>query len=107
MSIDKIVSNAAANVYQVQSAAASGAGAAQSTAKVHHGHHAPKAPTADSVTLSDSAKSLASARTEVDKTADVRPEKVAEIKKQITDGTYQVSAKVLARKMLDASNSQV
>ena len=56
MSIDKIASNAAANVYQAQSAAAGSAGAAQSSAKVHRGHHAPKAPTADSVTLSDSAK---------------------------------------------------
>jgi negative regulator of flagellin synthesis FlgM len=103
MSIDKIVSNAAANVYQSQSAAA---GAAQPSARVHHGHHAPKAPATDSVTLSDSAKSLASARAEVEKTPDVREQKVADIKQQVSDGTYKVSAKVLARKMLDTANTQ-
>jgi anti-sigma28 factor (negative regulator of flagellin synthesis) len=36
----------------------------------------------------------------------VRDEKVAEIKQQVADGTYSVSARVLARKMLDASNNQ-
>jgi len=37
----------------------------------------------------------------------VREQKVADIKQQVSDGTYKVSPKVLARKMLDASNSQV
>ena len=64
-------------------------------AAIHTGpHHAPKAPATDSVTLSDSAKSLASARAEVEKTPDVREQKVADIKQQLSDGTYQVSARV-------------
>jgi negative regulator of flagellin synthesis FlgM len=55
---------------------------------------------ADSVSLSDSAKSLASARDAVQNTPDVREQKVADIKQQISDGTYTVSSRVLARKML-------
>lgn len=55
---------------------------------------------ADSVSLSDSAKSLASARDAVQNTPDVREQKVADIKQQISDGTYSVSSRVLARKML-------
>jgi flagellar biosynthesis anti-sigma factor FlgM len=106
MSIDRITSNAAASTYQVQSAAASAASAGQPSGKVRHGHHAHKAASTDTVTLSDSAKSLASARAEVDKAPDVREQKVADIKQQVSDGTYKVSAKVLARKMLDASNTQ-
>ncbi len=55
---------------------------------------------ADSVSLSDSAKSLAAARDAVQNTPDVREQKVADIKQQISDGTYTVSSRVLARKML-------
>ena len=57
-------------------------------------------PEADSVSLSDGAKSLAAARDAVQNTPDVREQKVADIKQQINDGTYSVSSRVLARKML-------
>jgi negative regulator of flagellin synthesis FlgM len=66
-------------------------------------HPARGAQASDSVTLSDNALSLASARAKVTNAPDVRQEKVSAIKQQISDGTYQVSPSVLARKMLDAS----
>ena len=66
-------------------------------------HHRGHAQSTDSVTLSDSARSVASARTAVQNAPDVRQQKVADIKQQLSDGTYQVSSRVLAGKMLDAS----
>jgi negative regulator of flagellin synthesis FlgM len=65
--------------------------------------HPARGQAADSVTFSDNALSLASARTQVTSAPDVRQEKVSAIKQQISDGTYKVSPSVLARKMLDAS----
>jgi negative regulator of flagellin synthesis FlgM len=59
-----------------------------------------KAAKVDSVVLSDNAKSVAAARDAVKSSPDVRNEKVAEIKRSLTDGTYSVDARVLARKML-------
>ncbi len=76
-------------------------GGTQQAAKAHH--QAKHAKSADSVTLSDSAKSLAAARDAVKNAPDVRDDKVSEIKQQVSDGTYKVSAKALARKMLDQS----
>src|SRR3954469_24022814 len=58
-------------------------------------------PKTDSVSLSDSARSLAAARHAVDTASDVREQKVADIKQQLESGTYSVSSRVLARKMLD------
>ncbi len=55
----------------------------------------------DSLEISDSARQLAKARQAVDAAPEVRSEKVADIKKRIEDGTYSVSPKVLARKLLD------
>ena len=52
--------------------------------------------------MSDGAKSLAAAREAVKAAPDVRDDKVSEIKQKVSDGTYSVSAKVLARKMLDS-----
>src|SRR5712691_6287442 len=100
-SIDRVAGQDAARTY-VQNAAATGtagASAAQHASKAHHHGHA--APKADSVTLSDSARSLAAAREAVQKAPDVREAKVAEIKKQVDTGTYQVAAHVLARKLVD------
>src|SRR5579872_1309242 len=68
--------------------------------KSHH-HHQTHSQAADSVNLSDDAKSLSAARDAVQNTPDVRDQKVADIKQQISDGTYSVSSRVLARKMLD------
>ena len=67
--------------------------------QANQNRQSPNAPT-DSVSLSDGAKSLAAARDAVQNTPDVREQKVADIKQQINDGTYSVSSRVLARKML-------
>jgi flagellar biosynthesis anti-sigma factor FlgM len=101
--IDRFSSDAS-RVYLQQTDAARTAAASNAAAHAGKGHHAHAAK-ADSVTLSDSARSLANARAEVDKAPDVREQKVAEIKQQVETGTYQVSAHVLARKMLDASSA--
>jgi flagellar biosynthesis anti-sigma factor FlgM len=71
--------------------------------KAHHQRsHATKA---DSVTLSDSAKSLAAAREAVQAAPEVRDEKIAQIKQRVEDGTYHVSSSVLARKIVEASKN--
>jgi negative regulator of flagellin synthesis FlgM len=44
------------------------------------------------------------ARAAVQNASDVRDDKVAEIKQRISDGTYQVPAHVLARKLLNQSS---
>ena len=55
-------------------------------------HHRSHAQSTDSVTLSDSARSVATARSAVQNSPDVREQKVADIKQQLSDGTYQVSS---------------
>jgi len=81
---------------------------ADSAARGHHGRGKEAAESAgaskvDSVVLSSNAKSLAAARDAVKGADEVRHEKVADIKQRLGDGTYQVDAKVLARKMLKDS----
>jgi flagellar biosynthesis anti-sigma factor FlgM len=102
-SIDRLQSNDAARTYvknaDVARSAAASVGAQQG-GKAHRQHQAPQV---DTVTLSDSARSIAAAREAVQNAADVREEKVAEIKQRISDGTYQVQSRVLARKLLDQS----
>ena len=56
----------------------------------------------DAVSLSEQAKTLASARQAVESAPDIRQDKVDAIKQAISDGTYSVSARQLARKMIDA-----
>jgi len=97
-SIDRLAAQDAARTY-TQNTDVARAGGAQHAAKAHH--QAKQTKSADSVTLSDSARSLAAARDVVKSTPDVRDDKVSEIKQKVSDGTYSVSAKVLARKMLD------
>lgn len=55
---------------------------------------------ADSVSLSDGARALASATKTVSDASDVRTDRVASIKASIANGTYQVDSKNLARKIL-------
>jgi len=69
-------------------------------------HHARQAAAGDSVTLSDGARSLANARNAVQASSDVRADRVADIKQRISDGTYTVPSRVLARKMLDQQSPQ-
>jgi negative regulator of flagellin synthesis FlgM len=57
----------------------------------------------DSVSLSDNARALASAREAVQHAPDVREQKVAAIKQRVEDGTYSVPSHMLARKMLKES----
>ena len=59
---------------------------------------------ADSLEISDRSRELARARQAVDAAPDVRADRVAEIKKQIEDGTYSVSPELLARKLLEGSD---
>jgi len=102
-SIDRLAGQDAARTYvQNNDAARAAAQAAQQVQKTSNGQrHAPRA---DSVTLSDDARSLAAAREIVQQAPDVRAEKVADIKKQVDTGTYHVAAHVLARKMLNIAN---
>ena len=103
-SIDRVGGQEAARTY-VQNADVARSGGAPQAGKVHHQHTQPS-KSVDSVTLSDSARSLAAARDAVQNAPDVREEKVAEIKQRVADGTYSVPARILARKMLDTSNNQ-
>jgi negative regulator of flagellin synthesis FlgM len=58
----------------------------------------------DTVEISNRSRELARARQAVDATPEVRTEKVAAIKKRIEDGTYTVSPRLLARKLLEGSD---
>ena len=107
MSINSISSQNAASAYSISQNAdinRSANAAQQQASKTHH--HGGASRAADQVTLSDSARSLASAQDAVRSAPDIREQKVAAIKQQVESGTYQVSARVLARKMVDAANSQ-
>jgi negative regulator of flagellin synthesis FlgM len=101
-SIDRI------SQHNVSRAYVQGGDTAQSASGQHgakHAHHKGQANKADSVTLSDNARSLAAARDAVQQAPDVREAKVADIKKQVDSGTYDVSSKVLARKIVDATKN--
>jgi negative regulator of flagellin synthesis FlgM len=100
-SIDRVSGQEATRTY-VQNADIARSGGVPQAGKAHQ-HHAQAAKGVDSVTLSDSARLLAAARDAVKNAPDVRDQKVAEIKQQVTDGTYSVSARLLARKMLNES----
>ena len=55
---------------------------------------------ADTVVLSDMAKTVQDAQTQLESIPDVREEKVAALKEQIENGTYEIDAEKLADKML-------
>jgi negative regulator of flagellin synthesis FlgM len=102
--IDSFSSNSISRAYVPSTDATQSSAATQQTGTQHH--HAHHGQQGDSVTLSADAKAMAAARNAVDSAADVRNEKVAAIKQQIGDGTYSVSSRVLAQKMLRADQSQ-
>jgi negative regulator of flagellin synthesis FlgM len=60
----------------------------------------------DSVTLSDSARSVGAARQAVRNAPDVREQRVASIKQQISNGTYAVASHTLARELMTTSSIQ-
>ena len=55
---------------------------------------------ADTVVLSDTAKTVQEAQTQLKSIPDVREDKVAELKEKIENDTYEVDADKLAGKML-------
>ncbi|HEV7662893.1 MAG TPA: flagellar biosynthesis anti-sigma factor FlgM [Chloroflexota bacterium] len=102
-SIDRISSDAARTYAQQSDAARTTAAGAYQASKPQTSP--TSATNRDSVTLSDGARSLASARAAVESAPDVRHQKVADIKQQVDSGTYSVSARVLARNMVDHSQN--
>jgi flagellar biosynthesis anti-sigma factor FlgM len=104
-SIDRISAQDAARLY-AQNTDVSRAAAPTAVQPAGKGNQRQYVQTVDSVTLSETARSTAAARTAVQNAPDVRQEKVADIKQQLSDGTYQVSTKVLARNMLDTADAK-
>ena len=105
-SIDRVSAQDAARLYAQNTDITRSIAATAAVQAVGKAHQRTHAQSTDSVTLSDSARSVATARTAVQSAPDVRQQKVADIKQQLSDGTYQVSSSVLARKMLDTSDRQ-
>jgi negative regulator of flagellin synthesis FlgM len=54
----------------------------------------------DTVVISDAAKRIQEARAQLDKIPDVREDKVAELRGQILNGTYDINAEKTAEKLL-------
>jgi negative regulator of flagellin synthesis FlgM len=70
----------------------------------NQGKQAPKqVMEEDRVVLSQEAKKIQEAKKLMDSIPDIREEKVAKIKAQIENGTYQVEEKKLAAKMIKES----
>lgn len=57
----------------------------------------------DEVVLSPEAKEIQKAKELLDSIPDIRKEKVAEIKAQIEDGTYEINGEQIALKMIEES----
>jgi negative regulator of flagellin synthesis FlgM len=60
---------------------------------------------ADSVSLSDAARSLAAANKAVAAAPDVREDRIQALKAAIADGTYSVDSRKLARAMIEQSDA--
>jgi negative regulator of flagellin synthesis FlgM len=58
---------------------------------------------ADTVAISDTAKRIQEARIQLESVPDTRAEKVADIKRRIEDGTYEIDADKIADKMIRES----
>ena len=56
----------------------------------------------DSISLSDTARTMSTARTSVAEAADVREERIAALKAAIANGSYSVDSHSLAQDMLTA-----
>jgi len=54
----------------------------------------------DTVVISEAAKQIQETRAKLDEVPDVREDKVAELRNQIQNGTYQVDAQKTAEKLL-------
>jgi flagellar biosynthesis anti-sigma factor FlgM len=104
-SIDRLSAQDAARTY-TQNIDVTRSGDTQQASKLALRRQRQQAASVDSVTLSDNARSLASARDAVQNAPDVRQGKVDGIKAQISDGTYNVPASVLARNILGTVDAQ-
>ncbi len=58
---------------------------------------------ADSVVISDAAKEVQEARNRLNDIPDVREEKVAQLRNQIQNGTYEINAEKIAGKLIKES----
>ena len=63
----------------------------------------PQGLKTDTVVISDAAKRIQEAQKQIQAIPDVRAEKVAEIRNQIENGTYQINADQIAGKMIKES----
>lgn len=54
----------------------------------------------DTVLISDTAKRIQEARKQLDDMPDIREDKVAQLKNQIKNGTYEINAEKIAEKMI-------
>jgi negative regulator of flagellin synthesis FlgM len=63
---------------------------------------APVARQADSISLSDTARAMSTARSSVAGAADVREDRIAALKADIANGSYSVDSRSLAQDMLSA-----
>jgi negative regulator of flagellin synthesis FlgM len=54
----------------------------------------------DTVEISDTAKRIQEARKQLDEIPDIREDKVAQLKRQIDNGTYAINAEKIADKMI-------
>lgn len=98
MNIHSVSTDAASRAYVHNADAARGNSATRG--KEDEKRSDNKSSRVDSVVLSNNARSVAAAVDAVKSAPDVRAEKVDAIKQRVTDGTYHVDARVLARKML-------
>jgi negative regulator of flagellin synthesis FlgM len=57
----------------------------------------------DTVVISETAKRIQAAQSQLETIPDVRSEKVAEIKRRIEDGTYEIKPDQIAEKMIRES----
>ena len=57
----------------------------------------------DTVAISDAAKEIQEVKKQLDEVPDVRADKVAELKAQIENGTYEIKSEEIAEKMLTDS----
>ena len=55
---------------------------------------------ADTVVISDAAKRIQEARSQLDDIPDVREDKVSQLRNQIQNGTYEINADKIAAKMI-------
>ena len=63
----------------------------------------PQGLKTDTVVISDAAKRIQEAQKQIQTIPDVRADKVAEIRNQIENGTYQINADQIAGKMIKES----